>query len=249
LVPDCSAESCVAVLNRFISSRGAPKLFVSDNGSAFISKLVQEFVASKFIRWMFNTAAAPWFGGFFERMIKSVKRCLKKVVFNARLNYDELLTVIKEIENIVNNRPLIYMYDDVNQELLTPNKLLFGRNLETVASDIEISVENDISKRAKYTETLLDHWWKRWRDDYLTELREYHKLKAQKQSLCPNDGDIVLIADDKTKRSQWKVGRITKLIRSKDDMVRSAELILKHSRATLRRPINKLYPITQVEKS
>ena len=110
--------------------------------------------------------------------------------------------------------------------------------METVASDIDISVENDISKRAKYTETLLDHWWKRWRDDYLTELREYHKLKAKKQSLCPNDGDIVLIADDKTKRSQWKVGRITKLIRSKDDMVRSAELILKHSRATLRRPIS-----------
>ena len=63
-------------------------------------------------------------------MIKSVKRCLKKVVLNARLNYDKLLTGLKEIENIVNNRPLIYMYDDVNQEVLTSNKLLFGRNLD-----------------------------------------------------------------------------------------------------------------------
>ena len=38
LVPDCSAEACVSVLKRFISSRGAPKLIVPDNGSAFVSK-------------------------------------------------------------------------------------------------------------------------------------------------------------------------------------------------------------------
>ena len=48
-----------------------------------------------------------WTGGFFERMIESVKLCLKKVLFNARLNYEELLTVLKEIENIINNRPLV----------------------------------------------------------------------------------------------------------------------------------------------
>ena len=99
---------------------------MSPIGSAFISKQVQEFAASKFISWTFNVEAAPWTGGFFERMIKSVKRCSKKVLLDARLNYEELLTVLKEIENIINNRPLIYMYDDVNQELLTPNKLLFG---------------------------------------------------------------------------------------------------------------------------
>ena len=129
LVYDPSAEACISVLQRFISSRGAPKTFISDNGSAFISKDVQNFVSSKFIRWKFNTEAAPWTGGFFERMIKSVKRCLKKVLLYARLNYEELLTILKEIENIVNNRPLIYMYDNVNQEVLTPNKLLFGRKL------------------------------------------------------------------------------------------------------------------------
>ena len=54
---------------------------------------------------------------FFERTIKSVKRCLKKVLLNARLDYEELLTVLKEIGSIVNNRPLIYLYDDVNQDI------------------------------------------------------------------------------------------------------------------------------------
>ena len=116
LVPDCSGESCVLALNRFINSRGAPKLIISDNGSSFVNQDVQKFVASKFIKWNFNTEAAPWKGGFFERMIKSVKRCLKKILINARLSYEELLTVLKEVENVINNRPLIYMYDDVNQD-------------------------------------------------------------------------------------------------------------------------------------
>ena len=85
---------------------------------------MHNFISSKYIQWKFNTEAAPWTGGLFERLIKSVKRCLKKVLLNARLNYEELLTVLKEIESIVNNRPLIYLYDDVNQDILTPNKLL-----------------------------------------------------------------------------------------------------------------------------
>ena len=62
LAPDCTAEACVSALNRFISSRGAPKLIVSDNGSALFGKQVQEFAASKFISWTFNVEAVPWTG-------------------------------------------------------------------------------------------------------------------------------------------------------------------------------------------
>ena len=101
-VYDPSADACISALQRFISSRGAPKTIVSDNGS----KDVQKFVSSKFIRWKSNTEAAPWTGELFERMIKSVKGCLKKVFINARLNYEELLTVLKEIENIVSNKQI-----------------------------------------------------------------------------------------------------------------------------------------------
>ena len=87
---------------------------------------------------------------------------MRKVIFNARLNYEELLPVLKEIENVLNNRPLVYVYEDVNQDILTPNKLLFGRNLETNAPNYDVDAENDLSTRQKYTNSLLDHWWKRW---------------------------------------------------------------------------------------
>ena len=107
----------------------------------------------------------------------------------------------------------------------------------------KIEVDTKLSKRAKYTSTILEHWWKRWRDDYLTELREYHKLKSRKRSVDPKVEDIVLIADDKLKRSEWREGRITELIVSKDDKVRSAALITKNKGTILRRPISKLFPI------
>lgn len=69
--------------------------------------------------WSFNVEKAPWWGGFYERVVGSVKRCLKKVVGNAQLTFDELLTAIVEVEATLNARPLTYVATDDVQELLT----------------------------------------------------------------------------------------------------------------------------------
>ena len=58
------------------------------------------------IEWRFNLERAPWWGGFFERIVGSVKRCLKKVLGNGRLKCDELLSVLTEVEVTLNSRPL-----------------------------------------------------------------------------------------------------------------------------------------------
>ena len=112
-----------------------------------------------------------------------------------------------------------------------------------------MNVESNLSKRAKYVSSLLDHWWTKWRDDYLTELREFHKLNSHKRTVNPKVGDVVLVVDDKMNRAQWKVGRITELIYSKDNNVRSAQPITKNKGTILRRPINKLFPIMETEQS
>ena len=127
LATDYSGRSCVLVLTRFINRRGAPSLIISDNGSSFINSDVKSFVASRNIKWRTNIEAAPWQGGFFERMVRSVKRCLKKILFNSRLTYEEIITVLSNVETIVNNRPITYTYDELTQTPLTPNHLLYGR--------------------------------------------------------------------------------------------------------------------------
>ena len=63
-------------------------------------------MAAKNINWWFIVEKSPWWGGFYERLVGCVKRCLKKVLSNARLTYEELLTLLIEIEGILNSRLL-----------------------------------------------------------------------------------------------------------------------------------------------
>ena len=125
LVPDASASSCIRGLRRFISNRGAPKLIISDNGTQFTAEETKRFASKRRIKWKFNLAAAPWWGGMFERMVRSTKRCLKKILLRSYLNYEELLTVLSEIQSTLNNRPLTFMYEEPGEIPLTPNHLLW----------------------------------------------------------------------------------------------------------------------------
>ena len=64
---------------------------------------------------------------FFERLIKGTKRFLKKTLEKARLIYEELLTVLTEVECILNSRPSTYLYPDDLEKPLTPSHLISGR--------------------------------------------------------------------------------------------------------------------------
>jgi len=78
------------------------------------------------LQWSFNLERAPWWGGMFERMVRSTKRCLRKSIGRSRLTYDELLTTLTEVEMILNSRPLSYISNDDIEEPLTPSHLIMG---------------------------------------------------------------------------------------------------------------------------
>ena len=65
-------------------------------------------------------------GGIFERMIKSAKRCLKKSVGRNCLTHDELLTLVVEVEAVLNSRALTYASSEDVEEPLTQSHLLVG---------------------------------------------------------------------------------------------------------------------------
>ena len=64
------------------------------------------------ITWQFIIKRAPWWGGFWERLIRTVKQCLKKSIGKANLSFDELHTIIVEVEAAINARSITYLYDD-----------------------------------------------------------------------------------------------------------------------------------------
>ena len=123
LVIYSSGPACISMLNRFFNTFGAPKRFISDNGGAFVSEETQLFIKNRNVKWTVNKQDAPWTTAFFERLLKSVKRCLKKILGKAKVNFDEMNTKLRNIRNVLNNRPLTFCCDDLTTPLV-PNHLM-----------------------------------------------------------------------------------------------------------------------------
>ncbi|CAB3999832.1 Hypothetical predicted protein, partial [Paramuricea clavata] len=80
-------------------------------------------------------------------------------------------------------------------------------------------------ERFRYLTTRLKHFWKRWRREYLVNLREYHKLRADDHGVAKvNVGDVVTVFEEDVKRNKWKLGVVEGLIKGKDVVVRGAKL-------------------------
>ena len=111
-------------------------------------------------------------------MVRSVKRCLKKVVGRTTLTFEELGTLLIEIESVINSRPLNYVYDDQEgvSYALTPAHLIYGSRLATSpnASHFEIiSTNKMLTRRARHHKNLLTQLSNCWRKEYLSSLLEF----------------------------------------------------------------------------
>ena len=153
LVPDLSTGTFLRCLKRFVSRRGAPRVVLSDNGKTIKGSSLKTFQSQYGTVWNFNVPRAPWWGGFFERMVRSVKRCVKKSLGNARLTYEKFKTVLAEVEGILNSRPLTYVYEEL-EEPVTPSSLCIGRRLLSPIVKTQDSISGntttELSKRQKH---------------------------------------------------------------------------------------------------
>ena len=266
IVPDLTAEALLRRFRRFTARRGLPLRIVSDNGSTFKSAsrqiadlmkslVVRQYLAVKKVEWIFNLEKAPWWGGLFERMVRSVKGCIKKTIGGARLTYEELLTVIIEMEMILNARPLSYVTSADAEEPLTLSHLLHGRRLmglsdsctgDLIDPDFELSL-TELSKRMNHLSNVMNHFWRRWRDEYLIELRNSHRHSAKNATRTPVAvGDIVVVHHEDLPRGLWRLARVGSLVTGTDGLVRGATIRVKsrgNKSSTLKRPLSCLYPL------
>ena len=164
----------------FCARRGLPSTVISDNAKTYksavkeIRKLIrsprlEKYVRNKTVKQKFIMELAPFQGGFWERLIRSTKRCLVKIVGRALLGFHELSTVFVEIESVINSRPITYIYDDSKgiSYPLTPSKLTNGRNLDCEPNHSYFEIVNNyhsLSKRAKYYRRLLSQFTTCWKN-------------------------------------------------------------------------------------
>ena len=146
------------------------------------------------VEWQFNLEKAPWQGGIFERMIQSAKRCLKKAIGHNCLTLDELLTLVIEVEAVLNSRPLTYVYSDETIEPLAPSHLLNGFRILSLPGPFDVNEIDDdytpekVTRRANHLARTLEKFWRRWKRESLLELRNFHRA-SQRATLFESGGD------------------------------------------------------------
>ena len=139
VVSDLLEESFLQAFRRFVSRRSLSVTMISDNASTYLSAAseiehlvksttVQDTLRNRGTSWQFIPKRAPWYGGFWERLIGLTKMTLRKVLGRTFVSLTSLQTIVTKIEAILNDRPLTYISSDVNDaEPLTPAHLLYGR--------------------------------------------------------------------------------------------------------------------------
>ena len=78
----------------------------------FKRREIQAYLANKRIKWHYNLELAPWWGGFYERHVGLVKKSSKRILARALLTLEEIMTVLCDIECVLNSRPITYIYTD-----------------------------------------------------------------------------------------------------------------------------------------
>ena len=256
VVSDLTTKAFIACLRRFIARRGKPSLIWSDNGSNFIGaaneikQLIQflnlratqgsisDFLSSQMIEWKFIPQRAPHFGGLWEAAVKSMKKHLRKVAGEVKLTFEELATVVTQIETCL-NRPLVSLASDQEGlETLTPGHFLIGRALEALPDPSFSLNPRDLLllRRWELCQAIVRHFWKRWSTEYVTNLNRLTKWFNPSRNLCP--GDLVLLQEESIIPTKWPLARVVKVHPGRDGFVRVATIKTKTGLYT--RPVTKI---------
>ncbi|XP_025766921.1 uncharacterized protein LOC112848107 [Oreochromis niloticus] len=237
VIETMTSSSFINALRRFFSIRGHAKQLRSDCGTNFTgafkelkmdpgNKSVEDYLLKQKCTWVFNPPHSSHMGGAWERMIGVARRILDSMrlqVGHVKLTHEVLTTFMAEVSAIVNARPLIPVSTDPEAPfILTPSILLTQKGGVPSPTVSEFSKGDLLKNQWKRVQALADTFWARWRREYLSTLQSRHKWQSQKPNL--KEGDIVLLKDDQTKRNQWPMGIIVKVVPSRDGLVRKVEV-------------------------
>jgi hypothetical protein len=255
LVSDLTADTFLDALKRFVSRRGTVKSIISDNATNFIkankdlidlhqffqnseiSRKLVTTLSNENIQWKFIPPRTPNFGGLWEAGVKSVKYHIKRVVGETVLTYDELYTLLTRIEACLNSRPLVPMSNDPNDlTAITPGHFLIGEALTAPLEPDLTELKINRLSRHQLLERLRQHFWKRWRTEYLSYLQGRTKWQSPSPSLQP--GDLVLLVEDNVPPLCWPLGRIQQVHPGSDGNVRV--VTVKTNRGTYKRGVRKV---------
>ena len=222
LVDSLNLDDFLLAFRRFVSRRALPNIIYSDNAKTFqaASALIHREVSGMTVKWKFICPLSPTWGGWWERLVRSVKLSLRKSIGKSTLSRSELETVLHESEACINSRPLTQLND--TGMILTPSHFLIGRGSPLASHEMEalaqVSSLNILKQNEDYA---IKQFWNLWEKEYLRNLPSC-KTKSINNKL--KEGSIVIIRDENKKKMDWPLGIVTKLHRGLDGNTRAVEI-------------------------
>ena len=252
----------MAALKRFCARRGCPSKIFSDNGSNFVGayneiqelrnlttqskQAISHYCSQSNIEWSFIPPRTPHFGGIWEASVKSMKTLLRKLVTPHPMKFDELSTVLTEIEAILNSRPLtpINSTDVDDQLVLTPGHFIIGRPLAAPPSKPASQAKLSSLRRWHLVQRLTQDLWTAWQSTYLQSLQARQKWKSNSHPF--KAGDVVYLRDDSFTYRRWPLARITDIYPGDDGIVRAVDV--RCNGKTYRRAAHQLIPLLMADQ-
>jgi len=239
LVSALSEEALVLAVQRFISRRSLPNKWISDHGTNFVA--LSHWMKNRGfdIEYEFIVERGPWWGGCWERLIQTVKGLLRRSIGKALLTWEQLDTVLKEAEKVINRRPITFQWEGSQTEgvplPLCPEQFLLPPR-EATEEQRNFIASEELQFRKSYFQQLSAVWEREYLYQVLGSKGEIWKSSPNPLQI----GEVVLIGDGE-KRLNWKLGVVQELHIGRDGHYRAATVRV--DRGFLRRPIQKLYKL------
>ncbi|GBN16632.1 hypothetical protein AVEN_15889-1 [Araneus ventricosus] len=116
LITSLSTEAFLIGFRRFVAKRGRCSTIYCDNRTNFVGTV-------NAIDWKFNWPTTASWRGWWERLIQIMKDLLKRVLGQAQLLFEEMLTILCDCEVLINSRPLTYMSESKHLVPISPSFL------------------------------------------------------------------------------------------------------------------------------
>lgn len=250
---DYTADAFLAALRCFVARRGLCRSLYSDCGTNFVGankqlgelftassregQRIAAYLAEERIEWRFNPPAAPNFGGIWEAAVKSAKHHLRRIIGETTLTYEEMATLLSQIEACLNSRPLQALTDDPeDRAALTPGHFLVGSALNAVPEPSLVDEPPSRLSRWQLIQSMRDHFWNRWSKEYLNTLN--HRPKWLRLGEEVHVGRLCLLRNEITPPNKWPLGRVERLYPGADGVVRVVDV--RTASSSYSRPVSKL---------
>ncbi|XP_046868672.1 uncharacterized protein LOC124461165 [Drosophila willistoni] len=197
--------------------------------------VVSKALADQGIKWNFIPPYSPHWGGKWESAVRSVKLHLRRVIGTIVLTFEQMHTLLSQIESVVNSRPLCTA-SDTEIAYLSPAHFLIGRTYTAVPEDGYFQIPTNRLSYWQHVQAMLQGFWKRWHQEYLTSLQQRPKWTTKLPNIAI--GNLVLIKDSNAPPSAWLLGRVTQVFTGADGLVRAVQVLTKSGEVT--RPITKI---------